>query len=298
MKSHNFSLFIVLAFWVSCASRALRADAASEAGPFRVLSYNVYYGFTKIPERKPGTVAWIREQKPDLAVFQELNSYTHGRLQEDALQWGHEHSVLLKEDGFPVGITSRHPLEDVQKVREGFHHGLIRAKVQGITLYAVHLHPSNWETRHREIDWILKDIQSLPTDARILIIGDFNSLSRLDATHYASSNLVPFFHERDLKYREKNLREGDLDFLALDRLYEAGLVDLEHRFRPPAAPFYGSFPTDILKPGPDGEARRLDYALASATLAKTCTGARIIRDARTLTQSDHLPLVIDFQIKR
>jgi hypothetical protein len=34
-------------------------------------------------------------------------------------------SALLKEDGFPTGITSRYPLEDIQRIKQGFHHGLM-----------------------------------------------------------------------------------------------------------------------------------------------------------------------------
>ncbi|MCH1500557.1 MAG: hypothetical protein L7U83_15995, partial [Akkermansiaceae bacterium] len=42
----------------------------------RVLSYNVWYGFTKVPERKTSFLNWMETQNPDIVSLQELNGYT------------------------------------------------------------------------------------------------------------------------------------------------------------------------------------------------------------------------------
>jgi exodeoxyribonuclease III len=158
---------------------------------------------------------------------------THRKLAEDAKRYGHEYSVLLKEDGFPTGITSRYPIEDVKKVREGFHHGLLRARIQDIYFYVIHLHPSNHEVRKKEIALILNDIEQLPAGSEVILAGDFNTFSQLDSVYYAHGRLESFFSERDKKYNERNLNNGRLDYDELRSLMGSGLIDLEAEFRTP-----------------------------------------------------------------
>jgi endonuclease/exonuclease/phosphatase family metal-dependent hydrolase len=260
----------------------------------RVLSYNVWYGFTKVPERKAEYLEWMSEQRPDVVSLQELNGYTADKLKADAATWGHPHSAILKEDGFPTGITSRFPIEDLRRFRDGFHHGLLRARVRGIYFYVIHLHPSDWETRHRETDLILADIAGLPDGAEVALVGDFNTFSATDSAFYAHGELEPFFAARDTRYKEKNLRRGELDFGVIAKFTAAGLVDLEHSKRAEGYGFTGSFPTKIEKEGDHGSARRLDYVFATLPLAKRVTRAEIIADETTWKLSDHLPVIVDF----
>ena len=111
----------------------------------KLVTHNVWYGFTKKPEpRHADWLKWMAAQKPDVVSLQELNEYTPEKLAADARSWGHEHSVLLKEDGFPTGITSRFPIGDVRRIRDGMHHGLLRCRIQGIWFYVIHFHPSNF----------------------------------------------------------------------------------------------------------------------------------------------------------
>ena len=259
----------------------------------RVLSYNVWYGFTKVPERKKNFLNWMKAQNPDLVSLQELNGYTADKLKADAAAWRHPHSAILKEDGFPTGITSRFPIEEVRRFREGFHHGLLRARIKGIYYYVIHLHPGNWEIRGREADLILADIAELPKDAQVALVGDFNTFSKTDERHYMKTRLEPFFAARDTKYKEKNLRDGKLDYSVIRKFTAAGLIDLEHSKRRAGYLFTGSFPTKIKKPGDHGEARRLDYVFASPSLAKRVTRVEIIADDTTWILSDHLPMIVE-----
>jgi endonuclease/exonuclease/phosphatase family metal-dependent hydrolase len=75
----------------------------------RIVSYNVWYGFTKVAERKEHWIEWMKNQNPDIVSLQELNGYTADKLKEDAKIWDHSFSDILKEDGFPTGVTSRYP---------------------------------------------------------------------------------------------------------------------------------------------------------------------------------------------
>lgn len=283
MSKSIFIIFLVI-FTVTSAQATER---------LRIISYNVWYGFTKVPERKTSFLEWMKAQKPDVTSLQELNGYTIEKLKIDAAAWGHAHSAILKEDGFPTGITSRFPIEEIRRFREGFHHGLLRARIKGIYYYVIHLHPSNWEIRGREADLILADIAKLPKDAQVTLVGDFNTFSTTDERHYMKTRLEPFFAARDTKYKEKNLRDGKLDYSVIRKFTAAGLIDLEHSKRKSGYLFTGSFPTKIQKPGDHGEARRLDYVFASPSLAKRVPRAEIIADDTTWILSDHLPMIVE-----
>ena len=130
----------------------------------RILSYNVWYGFSKKPGRKERWLKWMAGQEADIVALQELNGYTADKLKADAAKWGHEHSALLKENGFPTGLTSRFPITDIARLREGFHHGLLRCKTNGLVVYVIHFHPSNWEVRIREAKLLLADVANLPAE--------------------------------------------------------------------------------------------------------------------------------------
>lgn len=262
----------------------------------RLITYNVWYGFTEVPERKKSWMEWMNEQQPDIVSLQELNGYTEEKLAVDAKDYGHTYSALLKEEGFPTGITSRYPIEDIQRIREGFHHGLIRARIKGIYVYVIHLHPSNWQTRKREIARILQDIELLPTDSKVILAGDFNTFSPLDSVYYMHGRLEPFFNERDSLYKEINLNNGDLDYTVIQEVMDFGLVDLEATMRTSSYDFHGSFPTMVEKEGEHGDQRRLDYIFTSKNLSDNVIDAKIINNDTTLILSDHLPVVADWRL--
>ena len=143
-KFMNPCTSIILASFILFSCARNQPQEAEKQDTLRIITYNVWYGFTKVPERKGQWIEWMRQQKPDVVSLQELNEYTPDLLEEDAALWDHPYSVLLKEEGFPTGITSRYPIEDIHRYMEGFHHGLIRVNINGIYYYVIHLHPSNW----------------------------------------------------------------------------------------------------------------------------------------------------------
>jgi len=287
-------LSIVLAFY-SCNPGG--NETSDNDTQLRIISYNVWYGFTKVSERKDIWIDWMKAQEPDIVSLQELNEYTREELAKDAQSYGHPYSVLLKEDGFPTGITSRHPIEDVQRIMEGFHHGLLRVRIEHIYYYVIHLHPSNWETRKSEINQILKDIEKLPKDSKVILAGDFNTFSPLDSIYYSHGRLEPFFNDRDSLYNERNLNQGELDYSVIQDLMDYGLVDLEASLRSSSYLFPGSFPTLVEKEGEHGDQRRLDYVFASADLVKQVVRAEIITSDTALILSDHLPVIVDLRLK-
>ena len=290
MKRFFFQVLVILFIIQGCfLNSGKRSD---EGADLKIISYNVWYGFTMVPERKDSWITWMKEQQPDVVSLQELNEYTSQKLAEDAKRYGHEYSILLKEDGFPTGITSRYPIEDVKKMREGFHHGLLRARIHGIYFYVIHLHPSNHETRKKEVALVLNDIEQLSAGSEVILAGDFNTFSPLDSVYYAHGRLESFFSERDKKYNERNLNNGRLDYDEVHTLMESGLIDLEAESRTSSYIFTGSFPTNLVKEGDHGDNRRLDYVFASKELAEKVLKAEIISNDTTHELSDHLPMVV------
>ena len=268
--------------------------AAKRNHNLKLLSYNVWYGFTKKPERKANYLKFMKAQAPDVVSLQELNHYTPAKLADDAKAWGHPHSVLLKEKGFPTGITSSQPITGVKRTLEGFHHGLMRCQTHGFHVYAIHLHPGNWEIRLREIDLLLKDIATLPGDAKVALAGDFNTFSLHDKPVYdRSEDMIPFFKRLDVRTKGKNLRDGQLDYRHLKRLEDAGFVDLIHTKR---EAFLGTFPTPLRKDEDMGPDRRLDYVFATPSLAASCRAAACIVNETTGLLSDHQPVSATFEL--
>ncbi len=291
---NKIALLLFLAVITGCTSEQKEEPRQDAGQAFRVITYNVWYGFTKAPDRKARWIQWMQDQAPDVVSLQELNEYTHEQLAEDAKLWGHQFSELLKKDGFPTGVTSKYPIEDVQRLREGFQHGLLRVKIEGMYFYIIHLHHGNAAVRDQEVDLILADIQSLPLDARVILAGDFNTFSPDDSAYYAHGRLEQFFREREEAFNEPNLHEGKLDYNAIQKLMDRGLIDTEEKMRPAAYAFTGSYPTLIEKEGEHGDQRRLDYVFVNQVLADQVKRATIVADDTTQTLSDHLPVVVDF----
>jgi len=298
-RSVNIALIIgiaLLAVLYSCDSKKKHSNQVSHH--LKIISYNVWYGFTKVPERKETWLRWMRAQRPDIVSLQELNEYNPQKLAEDAKSYGHAYSTLLKEEGFPTGITSRYPIEDIQKTTEGFHHGLLRVKIGQIYFYVIHLHPSNWKTRKDEIRQILLNIDELPSDSQVVLAGDFNTFSPLDSVYYSHGRLEPFFGERDVLYKEINLNNGKLDYTVIQEIMDYGLVDVEASSRTSSYTFSGSFPTLVEKEGEHGDQRRLDYVFVSKNLVDNVAKAKIIANDTTLILSDHLPVLVKLNMDK
>lgn len=285
-------LVVLLLLAAGGPAAAVRADDAPES--LTVVTHNVWYGFTT--QGRPRHEEWLRwmaAQAPDVVALQELNGYTPERLAADARSWGHEHTVLLKQEGFPTGITSRLPITDVRILREGFHHGLLRCRIAGLWVYVVHFHPANFAHRTTEAALLGADVRSLPEAApRILLAGDFNGFAPADRRHYeAEPLLLPFLQRLDARSPgARNLHDGRLDYGGIGAILDQGFVDLVARARWDSEPFTGTFPTPLVAAEDHGPDRRLDYLFASPNLAGSVESVAILRDAATERLSDHYPV--------
>jgi exodeoxyribonuclease-3 len=274
--------------------------SAESGDTLKVVSYNVWNGFNDKPSpRREQWRAWMSNQRPDVVALQELNGFTEEQLRAEAQAWEHSHVVLLKEDGFPTALTSRTPISEVRRIRDGMHHGLLRGRIRGVYFYVIHFHPSHYGRRIEEARHLMADIATLSApDPRIVLVGDFNGFSPADRFHYdRDRKLVPFFEMLDRQYPEaRNLNEGRLDYGGIEEILKRGFVDLVERTRPSSAPFVGTFPTELRREEDLGTDRRLDYLFVSSNFAGRARYAAIVRDAATAVLSDHYPIVAELQV--
>ena len=87
-----------------------------ESHSLSIMSYNVKDGFENKDTKKERFLEWLKRYDPDIMLFQELNKFTEKSLGEFAKKYGHEYAYIVKEDGYPTGITSRYPLTNVEKI--------------------------------------------------------------------------------------------------------------------------------------------------------------------------------------
>jgi exodeoxyribonuclease-3 len=226
-------------------------------------------------------VEWVSNLDPDIAVLQELNGFTEEDLSVLARRYGHEHAVRLHEKGYRVGLTSKYPLQNVQRVTKGMRLGYIYAEVDDWHLFALHLDPFKEEERLKELEIILAHAGALPTNSKIMCIGDFNSLAASDKDAYAHPDF-----EKNYQYRGPDLK---VEFDVTNKMLEAGYTDAYSLFH---SEFKATFPT-AKRIAPEAFVR-VDYAFLNAPLKDECVDAQIIYDRITRFLSDHYPLVVRF----
>lgn len=81
----------------------------SEGKPLHILSYNILDGFDRQQDtsRRARFVRWMRREDPDVVALNELVGFTEKDLQTLASSYGHPYAVIVKEEGYPTGLTSK-----------------------------------------------------------------------------------------------------------------------------------------------------------------------------------------------
>lgn len=257
----------------------------------RIVTYNVYEGFKNDSLLYKQFAAWASRINPDIVALQEMNRFTQRGLEAFAAAYGHPYAVLSKPDGFPVALSSKYPIVNVQKVIDNMWHGYLYANVKGIHIFVVHLCPITYEKRRDELRLILAHAATLPKDAKIAIMGDFNAVSREDEK-YHDQRIVDFiknWQKQDPRVRD--LVDGKPDYSAMDLLREAGFRDTfwlkfkEHT---------GTFPT---KKYGDPVPRRIDAIWVNDALARKLVSCTVIKDTVTNSLSDHYPVLAEFKLE-
>lgn len=251
---------------------------AQDQDLFKVLNWNVLLSFDHGKAIDNG-VEWINKQHADVVALQELNGQTDESFRELALRWGHENAVLLKEEGYPVGLSSRMPIEIMEKKIEGFQHGYLHVQTCGIHFFVIHLWPAN---DHESIEICKAVKKHIDAGDHVIVLGDFNAESPLDHQYFLT------------KPKLKSI----VDYRVLNRFANAGLVDLTNKHDKNALV---SNPSPIVIPewhenleSVISIERRIDFILASKNLAGKSKASTIIRNKDLDRISDHYPVIALF----
>jgi exodeoxyribonuclease-3 len=294
--------FRTLFFTVFILGFSLSGFAQDEVKSLKVMTYNIWNGFDwgKDSSRQESLIQWVKEQNPDVLALRELCGYSEEKLRHDAAQWGHPYVQILKEGGYPTALTSKEPIELIEKNVDNFWHGLLHVKTFGIDFFVVHLSPADSDTRLRESKQIKSRIKELQSDS-FIILGDFNTQSPFDAYWLESKKELKARMTGNDNEKYSNLRLGEFDyapmaeFLSIPAIdVSLGKADLEEIFTFPTPAIIGLF--DQTSETIIQNRIRIDYILASPSLAKTCSQVKIFNHGATETLSDHFPMMAEFQM--
>lgn len=288
----------------------LLGNASAQNQSLKVISYNIWNGFDwgKDTEREKAMIEWLKNQDADVIGFQELNAFTPEKLGQLASQWGNPYTLLLKQDGYPIGITSKTPLELKSRMLGGFWHGMLHAKTQNIDFLVVHLSPQNWQFRRSEAEIISTYIENVlikNKQEKFMVLGDFNSHSPYDAGFDAANSETLIQNQKgdSLRFVEKGhaahqtLRNGTFDYSVMSRFLSLPLIDVVQKHVEESRKT--SFPTPLvtqeLPPRQHAKPQqRIDYILVSPYFEFTCTHAEVVNTGIPDTLSDHYPVVATF----
>ena len=146
------------------------------------------------------------------------------------------------------------------------------------------------------MDLLTRELAKRDPSEKILLAGDFNTFSSRDRGQYEKTeDMIPFFRRLDKRWKSnRNLRDDKLDYTHLEKIEQAGFLDLAASKR---TRFLGTFPTKN-RPGEDnGPSRRLDYFFANRSLASSCKSAVCLVNEVTAQLSDHYPVLSVFSLE-
>ena len=278
----------------------------AQENTLKILTYNIWNGYDwgEDEDRRNRVNTWIKNQDPDIVALQELCKYTSEKLAEDALSWGHEYSVLLKTTGYSVGLTSKYPIELIEKIMKDMHHGALHCRTKDIDVFVIHFHPGSFQRRREEVSIILDRMKKVrDSNENYIVLGDFNAQSPIDADLYDPDGaLLNRLRESNKDKPEKgNLFNGDLDYAVMSSLLAFPLIDVCQRFTEGMAQ-RGSFPGQVLAEVNDesqasliSRMQRIDYIMVSPALSLRCVDAKVCNGEDNYYLSDHYPVIAEFE---
>lgn len=268
--------------------------ALEDAKELKIISYNAYCGMKlDETETKEKFIQWAKEQDADIIAWQEMNLFTREKLEKFAAEYGHKYAVLLKESPnddafFPVAITSKYPIVNVNKVVDNLWHGALYADIGKYHFVITHMNPFWTAKRIDEINLIIDSIKySQDPKGNWIIAGDLNSFSLADKKAYDQSNLL-----NDIKEKQKkrpileNLVDDQLSYTVQQNLLDAGFIDAlkiknkEFISTAPTKVFYDQSSTPL----------RYDYIYVSPPLKNKVIDVKVLKDDFTDKYSDHYPV--------
>lgn len=258
---------------------------------FKVLSYNVLKGLQGDSATQNKYVKWVRNIDPDIIAYQEMNNFTPESIEQFAVRYGHSYAVISKTDGFPVAFSSKYPIVNVQKVVDNMWHAYLYANINNVHVFVIHFSPFSYQKRQAEVKEVLARAALVPKNEKVMIMGDFNSLSDDDAAMYNEEFILSQKEKEEKQSHIRNLNNGKIDYTVVGAVKEAGYKDALRLFH-----------TDFQKSCPTRKygskfPKRIDYMWINPKLVKSVKAANIIYDDVTDRISDHYPVLVTFDLQ-
>lgn len=98
-------------------TKTYERDWRTDRVKVKIISYNIMEGFGRgeDKDRMARFTAWVKEQSPDVLALNELCGFTEAKLKALAASYGHPYVAIVKEKGYPVGLTSKTPLKVIDR---------------------------------------------------------------------------------------------------------------------------------------------------------------------------------------
>ena len=264
----------------------------------KVIQFNVDHGGES---RKSAILSWLQQQNANIVGFCEANKWQNN-LTNLSKAAGYKYAEIFPtRHGFPLAVFSKTPIEVLGKYDTYFERGVLHVRILGVQFFIAHLNAHNSTARSIET----KHLATLlpPPPAKVVVMGDMNTLSPLDDQSLQNMTVeeLPLLEALSSRYCYKAMRQKFLEnnlfaYQPMHNLLEAGLIDASTMRQP-------TEPTDI----PCDQVRfckcpslRLDYMLVSkhlAILKPDLLNAKVIRTKKTNQLSDHFPLELQFPLQ-
>lgn len=273
-----------------------------DADKLRVVTYNIWDGFEKDSVRRDKFIHFMQQTVPDIVSLNELVGFKEKDLFDLAQAYGHPYAAIVKEKGYPVGITSKYPIEVITKNVEDYWHGMLHVRTMGIDCIITHLNPFDWKYRLKEAHQIICYIQQYQLKD-YLLMGDMNSYSPIDANAMSHKDSLLETERRwdNNQKNDRNLRNGRFDYSVISTFLSAGMEDIIGSMVQPAAkrityPCAFSEKTSWYNKQLHETQRRIDYIFISSSLAPKCVDAVVYNGIDLEGISDHYPVCIDLEL--
>lgn len=292
MKSFFIVLFLITLQLHSFAQITKSSNQSSNSDTIRVITYNIWNGFDwgKDKEREALFVEYITNEAPEVLAMQELCGFTQEKLSELAKKWGHNYAVIHKENGYPVGVTSKKPITVKGKKTEGYGHGMLHVETYGYNMIVTHLNPFDYRQRLSEANKIINYMTEKKLTENTIVMGDLNAHSPADAAFLEA-------HSSEITKEKKavNLSNGRFDYAVISRFLSYPLIDICQKYV--AESQRETCPTLIFwqknRSITSRKTQRIDFILVTTDLENTVYNAFIPNRGVTDYLSDHYPVIMD-----
>lgn len=238
-----------------------------------------------------GLLPWLEAQKADVVCLQEIKAQHADLTAEMQSPDGlHAYYHCAEKKGYSgVGLWCR---QKPDQVIEGMGHGefdaegrFIRADFGKLSVISLYLpsgssSPERQEAKFRFMDYFLPLLSSMAAEGRdVLVCGDWNiAHQQIDLKNWKSNQKNSGFLPEERAWMSRVLNE-------------AGWVDVYRRLHPETTEASYTWWSNRGQAWAKNVGWRLDYQLATPSIASTAIRASVWKDSRF---SDHAPLSIDF----